>query len=259
LAGGGEGTRVLVVDDEPSLVYAVGTALRYEGYDVLNATSGAAALSVLSNGHVDLVVLDVMMPDFDGFDMVRWLRAAGLPVPVLFLTARDATEDKVEGLRIGGDDYLTKPFSLDELIARIQAILRRAPRSADTDRGDGGVAPGADPPRADGDRSGEAVLRFADVTLDENTHEVWRSGDPVPLTALEFELLRYFLHRPRRVLAKRELLRGVWNYEFGGDPNVVETYMSYLRKKLDHGRTPLLHTIRGAGYILREPPPAVSR
>jgi two-component system OmpR family response regulator len=183
-----------------------------------------------------------MMPGFDGFEVVRWLRAAGRRVPVLFLTARDATEDKVTGLRLGGDDYLTKPFSLEELLARVEALLRRSTWAEDA--------------RETGDGDEHAtVLRFADLALDQDTHEVRRGGELVPLTATEFELLRRFLREPRKVLSKRDLLRSVWDYDFGGDPNVVETYISYLRKKLDRGRTPLVHTVRGAGYILREPPP----
>jgi len=244
------GTTVLVVDDEPSLVYAVATALRYEGFDVLEANSGPSALAVLGvdAGHIELVVLDVMMAELDGFDVVRWLRAAGLRVPVLFLTARDAPEDRVAGLRLGGDDYLTKPFSLEELIARIGALLRRAHWA-----NDGVVAENGESPRAR-----DAMLRFADLTLDEDTQEVWRRTDLIPLTATEFELLRCLLREPRKVLSKKALLNAVWDYDFGGDPNVVETYISYLRKKLDRGRIPLVHTVRGAGYILREPPPALT-
>ena len=239
------GNRILVADDEPTLVYAVATALRYEGFDVLEADSGPAVLNVVgqeATGQVDLIVLDVMMPGFDGFEVVRWLRAAGRRVPVLFLTARDTTEDKVTGLRLGGDDYLTKPFSLEELLARVEALLRRSTwAGAERDT----TEPGDE----------QTVLRFADLALDQNTHEVRRGGELVPLTATEFELLRRFLREPRKVLSKRDLLRSVWDYDFGGDPNVVETYISYLRKKLDRGRTPLVHTVRGAGYILREPPP----
>jgi two-component system OmpR family response regulator len=192
-----------------------------------------------------------MMADFDGFEVVRWLRAAGNRVPVLFLTARDAPEDRVVGLRLGGDDYLTKPFSLEELIARIDALLRRAQWVKD-----GAVAGKVE--SQDGRNDSAATLRFADLILDEDTHEVWRGEDLIPLTATEFELLRCLLREPRKVISKPVLLRAVWDYSFGGDPNVVETYISYLRKKLDRGRTPLVHTVRGAGYILREPPPTLT-
>jgi two-component system, OmpR family, response regulator len=194
---------------------------------------------------VDLVVLDVMMPGLGGLDVLRWLRAAGLRMPVLLLAAGHGGQEAVDGLRLGADDCLAKPFSFDELTARIDALLRRViPVS---ERGQGSLL-------LDLDLTASTTLRFADLAMNEDTHEVWRSGQQVVLTALEFRLLHYFLRRPRQVLAKRELMRGVWNYDFGGDPNVVETYISYLRKKLDHGRVPLLHTVRGAGYILREPP-----
>ena len=236
--------RVLVIDDEPRTIGVIGGCLRDSGFEVLDADSGAAGLAVLGKTVVDLVVLDSMMPGFDGLDVLRWLRAAGLRMPVLLLTPGRGVQHVVDGLRLGADDCLAKPFSLDELTARIDALLQRV--IPVPDRGKGFLSPGLG--------AAAAILRFADLSMNEDTHEVWRSGQQVVLTALEFRLLRYFLRRPRQVLAKRDLMRDVWNYDFGGDPNVVETYISYLRKKLDHGRMPLLHTVRGVGYILREPP-----
>jgi len=223
--------RVLVVDDEPSIVDAVATSLRYEGFAVDEATTGRTALATAQERPPDLMVLDVMLPDLDGLEVTRRLRADGIRVPVLFLTARDTVEDKVAGLTVGGDDYVTKPFALAELIARVHAILRRI---------------GAEP-----DSGG--VLRFADVELDENTHEVTRAGHPITLTATEFNLLRFFLLNPRHVLSKSQILDHVWHYDFGGEANVVETYVSYLRKKLDPFGPPLIHTVRLVGYALREP------
>ncbi|MDQ6909889.1 MAG: response regulator transcription factor [Actinomycetota bacterium] len=223
---------VLVVDDEPSIVDAVGTALRYEGFDVREARTGRAALASAQESPPDLVVLDVMLPDLDGLEVTRRLRADGIRVPVLFLTARDSVDDKVAGLTVGGDDYVTKPFSLAEIVARARAILRRT-------QGD--------------DTGGDGRLRFADVEMDEDTHEVWRAGKPVRLTATEFSLLRFFLLNPRRVLSKSQIIDHVWHYDFGGDANVVETYVSYLRKKLDRAGPPLIQTIRLVGYTLREP------
>lgn len=227
--------RILVVDDEPSIVDSVSTALRYEGFDVQTATTGRAALAAAQEDTPDLVVLDVMLPDLDGLEVTRRMRADGLRVPVLFLTARDALEDKLAGLTIGGDDYMTKPFSLAEVVARTRAILRRTS--------------GAD------DAAG-SELRFADLVLDEDSHQVWRDGHVVELTATEFALLRFFMLNPRRVLSKAQILDHVWHYDFAGDGNVVETYVSYLRKKLDRHGPPLLRTVRLVGYALREPEPA---
>jgi two-component system OmpR family response regulator len=226
-----EGPRVLVVDDETNLRELVSAALGYEGFEVTSAATGREALRVATAAPPDLMVLDVMLPDLDGFEVTRRLRSEGVRVPVVFLTARDATEDKVAGLTVGGDDYVTKPFSLDELVARVRAVLRRA-----------GVAAG-----------GRTRLRFADLELDEDTHEVWRAHTAVHLTATEFKLLRYFLLNPRRVLSKAQLLEHVWDYDFEGDANVVETYVSYLRKKVDTVEPRLLHTVRGVGYSLRLP------
>jgi two-component system OmpR family response regulator len=224
--------RILVVDDEPGIVDSVATALRYEGFDVHEAETGRDALKAAETLRPDLMVLDIMLPDLDGLEVTRRLRRDGLRVPVLFLTARDSTEDKIAGLTVGGDDYVTKPFSLAELVARVRAILRRA--------GPGGA-------------DQHSVLRFADVVLDEESHEVWRAGTPVHLTATEFNLLRYFMLNPRRVLSKAQILDHVWNYDFDGDDNVVETFVSYLRKKLDRLGPPLIQTIRLVGYTLRQP------
>ena len=222
--------QVLVVDDEASIVDAVATALRYEGFDVREASTGRSALAAAQENPPDLVVLDVMLPDLDGLEVTRRLRADGIRVPVLFLTARDSVEDKVAGLTVGGDDYVTKPFSLAEIVARAHAILRRT----------------------QGESNGDGQLRFSDVVLDQDTHEVWRAGKSIRLTATEFNLLRFFLLNPRRVLSKSQILDHVWHYDFGGDPNVVETYVSYLRKKLDRQGPTLIQTIRLVGYSLRE-------
>jgi two-component system OmpR family response regulator len=221
------GRRILVVDDEPSIVDAVATALRYEGFDVEEASSGRDALSAMARREPDLVVLDWMLPDIDGLEVGRRLRARGCKSAVLFLTAKDAVENKVEALRAGGDDYVTKPFSLAEIVARVQAILRRT----------GGDLPGD-------------VLRYADVVLDESRHEVFRGGTRIDLTATEFNLLRFFMLNPLRVLSKGQILQNVWRYDFGGNGNVVETYVSYLRKKLDVYGPPLIRTVRQAGYML---------
>ena len=225
------GPRVLVVDDEPSIVDAVATSLRYEGFTVNEAMTGRKALAQAQEDPPDLVILDVMLPDLDGLEVTRRLRQDGVRVPVLFLTARDTLSDKLAGLTVGGDDYVTKPFALAEVIARVHAILRRT-----------GYEPEDD-----------GVLRFSDLELDESAHEVRRNGNTINLTATEFNLLRYFMLNPRHVLSKAQILDHVWHYDFGGDGNVVETYVSYLRKKLDTIGPPLLHTVRGVGYSLRLP------
>jgi two-component system OmpR family response regulator len=222
--------RILVVDDEPSIIDAVATSLRYEGFDVDEATSGRAALASAQASTPDMIVLDIMLPDLDGLEVTRRLRSDGIRVPILFLTARDAVEDKVTGLTVGGDDYVTKPFSLAEIVARIHAILRRTA----------------------GTRDDHARLRFADIEMDEDSHEVWRAGQLVQLTATEFSLLRFFLLNPRRVLSKTQILDHVWHYDFGGDGNIVETYVSYLRKKLDALGPAVIQTVRLVGYALRE-------
>ncbi len=228
--------RLLVVDDEPTITELVSTALRYEGFAVEVASTGRAALGKVAEWPPDLIVLDIMLPDLDGFEVVRRLRGEGLAVPVIFLTARDATEDKVGGLRLGGDDYVTKPFSLEELMERVRAVLRRS-----------GAGPAS------------SRLSFAGLEMDEDTHEVRRDGRLVELTPTEFKLLRYLLLNARRVVSKAQILDHVWQYDFGGDPNVVETYISYLRKKVDGTAPPLIHTIRGVGYSLRVPPDAKGR
>ncbi len=221
--------RVLVVDDEASLRELLATVLRYEGWRVETAADGHAALRVAKELDPDVVVLDVMMPGIDGFEVLRRLRATHT-APVLFLTARDALEDRVHGLTAGGDDYVTKPFSLEEVVARLRALMRRS---------------GALAQRPD------AVLEVGDLTLDEDSHEVRRGGDEIQLTATEFELLRYLMRNPRRVQSKAQILDRVWQYDFGGQANIVELYISYLRRKIDAGREPMIHTLRGAGYVLK--------
>jgi two-component system, OmpR family, response regulator len=222
--------KILVVDDEPFITDLLSAALRFEGFTVEVASSGQEALQLVRPGSPDLVMLDVMLPDLEGTEVCRRLREMGSDVPVVFLTARDSTEDKVAGLGIA-DDYVTKPFSLDELVARVRAVLRRA---------------GHDP--SDG-----ADLRFADLVMNVDTHEVWRHGTPIELTATEFNVLQYLLENPRRVVSKSEILDHVWDYGFTGDGNIVETYISYLRKKIDEHDPPLIHTVRGVGYSLRLP------
>ena len=225
--------RLLVVDDEPNIVELLSASLRYAGFEVDVARSGPEAVRVARLVNPDLLVLDVMMPGMDGFDVVRRLRADGLRVPVLFLTARDSTEDKISGLTLGGDDYVTKPFSLEEVIARIRAILRRF--------------------EVEKELVASPRIAFADIEMDEETHEVWKAGELVSLSPTEFKLLRYFMQNTGRVLSKTQILDHVWNYDFGGDANVVESYVSYLRRKVDTTTPKLLHTLRGVGYTLRLP------
>jgi len=224
--------RLLVVDDEPNIVDLLATSLRFAGFEVATARNGSEALRLAPQFRPDLLVLDVMMPGIDGFSVVRRLRQDGMSVPVVFLTARDATEDKVTGLTLGGDDYVTKPFSLEEVVARIRAVLRRFRAT---------------------EQSPSTRLAFADIELDEDTHEVWKAGELVPLSPTEFKLLRYFLQNAGRVLSKAQILDHVWHYDFNGDANVVESYVSYLRRKLDTTEPRLLHTLRGVGYVLRQP------
>jgi two-component system OmpR family response regulator len=224
--------RLLVVDDEPNIVELLSASLRYAGFEVATATTGLEALTAARSFRPDLLVLDVMMPEMDGFELVRRLRSEGARTPVLFLTARDATEDKITGLTLGGDDYVTKPFSLEEVVARIRAVLRRTTESA---------------------AHQASRLEFADIELDDETHEVWKAGAPVSLSPTEFKLLRYFLSNPGRVLSKAQILDHVWNYDFGGDANVVESYVSYLRRKIDTTEPRLLRTLRGVGYVMRIP------
>ncbi len=226
----GSPIRVLTVDDERSLTELLSMALRYEGWEVSTAASGLQAVKVARETRPDAIVLDMMLPDFDGLEVMRRIRAEQPDVPVIFLTARDALEDRIGGLTAGGDDYVTKPFSLEELVARLRSLLRRS--GATTSRE-------------------ESRLVVGDLVLDEDSHEVFRGGDEISLTATEFELLRYLMRNPRRVLSKAQILDRVWNYDFGGQANVVELYISYLRKKIDAGRAPMIHTMRGAGYVLK--------
>ncbi len=226
--------KILVVDDEPNIVELLSVSLRFAGFDVATAGDGRRALEVASTFAPDLLVLDVMMPQVDGFEVLRSLRAEGTGTPVLFLTARDAPEDKLTGLTLGADDYVTKPFSLEEVVARIRAILRRS-----------GIG--------QTDKTVTSRLRFADIELDEDSHEVHKAGELVPLSPTEFKLLRYFMQNPARVLSKAQILDHVWHYDFGGEANVVESYVSYLRRKVDTTEPRLLHTLRGVGYVLRQP------
>lgn len=226
----GSPVRVLVVDDEPNLTELVAMALRYEGWDVRTAATGSEAVRTAREFSPDAVVLDMMLPDIDGLEILRRMRADEPEVPVLFLTARDAVEDRIAGLTAGGDDYVTKPFSLEEVVARVRALLRRT---------------------AVVTSEASSLLVVGDLTLDEDSHEVIRAGDEITLTATEFELLRYLMRNPKRVLSKAQILDRVWNYDFGGQANVVELYVSYLRKKIDAGREPMIHTMRGAGYVLK--------
>ncbi len=227
--------RILVVDDEANILELLAVSLRFQGFEVHTAANGPAALDLAREVRPDAVILDVMMPGMDGFGVLRRLRADGIDAPALFLTARDSLQDKITGLTLGGDDYVTKPFSLEEVVARLRVILRRAGTGAGQE-GDG--------PRR---------LRFSDIELDEDTHEVWKAGEPVSLSPTEFTLLRYFVINAGTVLSKPKILDHVWRYDFGGDVNVVESYVSYLRRKIDTGEKRLLHTLRGVGYVLREP------
>jgi two-component system OmpR family response regulator len=226
----GSPIRVLVVDDEPSLAELLASVLRYEGWDIQTAGDGASAVRAARAFRPDAIVLDIMLPDFDGLEVLRRVRQDAPNVCVLFLTARDAVDDRVAGITAGGDDYVTKPFSLEEVLARLRGLLRRA-----------GLA-----------RSrGETQLVVGDLSMDEDAREVRRGDELIDLTATEFELLRFLMRNPRRVLSKAQILDRVWNYDFGGQAHVVELYISYLRKKIDVGREPLIHTVRGVGYVLK--------
>jgi two-component system, OmpR family, response regulator len=225
--------RLLVVDDEPSIRELLTASLRFAGFEVMNAADGAEALKLAEQHRPDLVVLDIMLPDLDGFTVTRKLRERGRDMPVVFLTARDETSDKVTGLTVGGDDYVTKPFSLEEVVARIRAVLRRT-----------GVGGAPDTGR----------LVFHDLELDEDSHEVRRAGKLVDLSPTEFKLLRYLMLNPNRVLSKSQILDHVWAYDFNGEAGIVESYISYLRRKIDAVEPALIHTRRGVGYVLRLPP-----
>ena len=233
----GSPVRALVVDDEPSLGDLLSTVLRYEGWLVETALTGRAAVKAARATPPDVIVLDVMLPDLTGLEVLRRIRADLPTVPVLFLTAKDAVEDRVAGLTAGGDDYVTKPFSLEEVVARLRALLRRAGASTTAD---------------------DSTLTVGDLVMDEDSHEVTRGGTEVRLTATEFELLRFFMRNPRRVLSKAQILDRVWQYDFGGQANIVELYVSYLRRKIDVGRAPMIHTLRGVGYVLKPAEPEVS-
>ncbi|MDF9814273.1 response regulator transcription factor [Streptomyces sp. SPB162] len=226
----GSPVRVLVVDDEAALSDLLSLALRYEGWEVRTAADGAGALRAARDTRPDAVVLDVMLPDMDGLEVLARLRRDAPDVPVLFLTARDAVEDRIAGLTAGGDDYVTKPFSLEEVVARLRGLMRRS---------------GAATARS------ESLLVVGDLVLNEDSHEVHRADDSIHLTATEFELLRFLMRNPRRVLSKAQILDRVWSYDFGGQANVVELYISYLRRKIDAGRAPMIHTRRGAGYLIK--------
>ena len=225
--------RVLVVDDEASIRALLSATLRLTGFEVRVASGGQEALSAAAEFAPDLVVLDVMMPDLDGFAVAQGLRASGQPVPVLFLTARDSVEDRISGLTVGADDYVAKPFSLEEVVLRIRAILRRS--------------------RGETQPADSAVLRYADLEMDEDAHEVRRGGRRIDLSPTEFNLLRYLLTNAGKVVSKAQILDRVWNYDFGGDGRIVESYVYYLRRKIDTVEPPLIHTIRGVGYALRAP------
>ena len=226
----GSPIRILVVDDEAVLAEMMSMALRYEGWDITTAGDGSTALAAARDTRPDAVVLDVMLPDMSGLDVLGKLRDHDPELPVLLLTAKDAVEDRIAGLSAGGDDYVTKPFSLEEVVLRLRALLRRS----------GVTGPG-----------GSSQVVVGDLVLDEDSHEVTRGGEPIVLTSTEFELLRFLMRNPRRVLSKSQILDRVWSYDFGGRSNIVELYISYLRKKIDTGRPPMIHTLRGAGYVLK--------
>ncbi|RFA16391.1 DNA-binding response regulator [Subtercola boreus] len=230
----GSPVRALVVDDEPTLTDLLSMALRYEGWDVKTASDGRTAVTMAREFKPDVIVLDVMLPDIDGLAVLNRVRADGAEVPVLFLTAKDSLDDRIAGLTAGGDDYVTKPFSLEELVARLRGLLRRSTVL---------VTDAVDP---------EVVV--GDLVLNEDSHEVRRGDDEIELTATEFELLRFLMRNPRRVLSKAQILDRVWSYDFGGRSSVVEIYISYLRKKIDAGKSPMIHTVRGAGYMLKTAP-----
>jgi two-component system OmpR family response regulator len=227
----GSPIRAVVVDDEDSLTDLLSMALRYEGWDVRLAPDGQKALSVVREFRPDIIVLDIMLPDIDGLQVLQRLRADGNQTPILFLTAKDSVDDRIAGLTVGGDDYVTKPFSLEELVARLRGLIRRSGMTVDD--------------------SADSHIAVGDLELDEDSYEVRRDGEIIELTATEFELLRYLMRNARRVVSKMQILDRVWDYDFGGKSSVVEIYISYLRKKIDAGRAPMIHTVRGVGYILK--------
>ena len=227
----GSPIRVLVVDDEASLTDLLQMALRYEGWEIKTAADGSSAIATARDFRPDAVVLDIMLPDIDGLQVLQRMRADGNDGPVLFLTAKDSLDDRIAGLTAGGDDYVTKPFSLEEVVARLRGLIRRSTLTVDANE--------------------SPVLTVGDLELDEDSHEVRRAGRPIELTATEFELLRYLMRNPRRVVSKTQILDRVWDYDFGGKSSVVEIYISYLRKKIDAEGSPMLHTVRGAGYMIK--------
>ncbi len=226
----GSPIRALVVDDEPNLAELLTAALRYEGWEISTALNGQTAVKLAREEKPDIVVLDIMLPDITGLEVLKRIRQFNPSVPVLFLTAKDAVADRVQGLTVGGDDYVTKPFSLEEVVARLRALLRRSGAEA---------------------ANTESVLTVGDLVLDEDSHEVSRGGEEISLTATEFELLRFLMRNARRVVSKAQILDRVWHYDFGGQANIVELYISYLRRKIDRGRSPMIHTLRGVGYVLK--------
>lgn len=225
--------KVLVVDDEPNIVELLTVSLKFQDFEVESANSGQEAMAIAREFRPDAFILDVMMPGMDGFELLSKLREEGLDGPVLYLTAKDGVDDRIHGLTIGADDYVTKPFSLEEVITRLRVVLRR-----------GHVAD---------DEEQDATLRYADLALNDETHEVTKSGEIIDLSPTEFNLLRYLMLNAEVVLSKAKILDNVWHYDFGGDGNVVESYISYLRRKIDTGDMPLIHTVRGVGYVLRTP------
>lgn len=227
----GETLRALVVDDDEALRELIAMTLRYEGWNVETAANGLEAMTEVRKHAPDVMVLDIMMPELDGMSVIRRLREEGLDVPVLFLSAKDGLDDRIAGLTAGGDDYVTKPFSLEEVVARLRALVRRSLLT---------LAQNAEP-----------IIRVGDLVLNEDSYEVTRAGEPIELTSTEFELLRYLMRNPRRVVSKAQILDRVWEYDFGGKQTIVELYISYLRKKIDAGRAPMIHTVRGAGYMLK--------
>ena len=227
----GSPVRVLVVDDETALADLLQMAFKLEGWDVRTAGDGANAVKVARDFRPDAAVLDIMLPDFDGLQVMKRIRTDGLQTPVLFLTAKDALEDRIAGLTAGGDDYVTKPFSLEEVVARVRGLIRRSTLVVDSNE--------------------SPIIQVGDLELNEESHEVFRDGRAIDLTATEFELLRYLMRNPRRVLSKTQILDRVWDYDFGGRSSVVEIYISYLRKKVDAQGVPMIHTVRGAGYMLK--------
>ena len=233
MAENSQNLKVLVVDDEPNIVELLTVSLKFQGFEVETANSGPAAIELAHSWKPDAYILDVMMPEMDGFELLSKLRAEGLDAPVLFLTAKDAVEDRIHGLTIGADDYVTKPFSLEEVITRLRVILRRGNVSEDSNE--------------------DSTLRYADLTLNDDTHEVTKAGEIVELSPTEFNLLRYLMLNAEVVVSKAKILDNVWHYDFGGDGTVVESYISYLRRKVDTGDVQLIHTVRGVGYVLRTP------